>query len=457
MPQYDEYYTREKIREIRRELLNKIYAGDLDEITADNIEASLAKHGAIAEKYDKISGGPLESYQGRNWASVDQEKVLETLLEELEGVTPANRHFRVEASWQGRDAPSRRGRGTSAVLAVVINPKLKIPILVGYDANAAAIYIPRSYIEHMDEDFGTLPAEKERASGVIWARIGDGHIDEDDAAASATGWPRTHTPSGVWPRGQGMGTCLYTALVVLAKMEDDQEGVSTAPDHSHSAGVWWRAAVKRGLAQEDSSEREIYQEDMADSVSHHFLAEALDGVERVDEVHELVISGAATGGNFLTYSYEAATEAQLVAMTISNADEIDWSDTQAGLTGVTWRDTDDVNVEAIAALNVEGYPREFVIMLAKLALEEDPDNEDIRLMLIRHAFDTDPESMGGKQSELDFRGNPGRRIGDLWLHPNPEAADPDLHDVDDEEIELALDRAEELREELGWYDLEDLP
>ena len=139
-------------------------------------------------------------------------------------------------------------------LGIVVNPKLKQPLLAVTDGEYVSI---RSLLNDS-----------------FLQRIGRGYPSESKEAASrATGYPRVHTPDGVRPGGMGYGTSLYAALclgahldvedVVDIRMSKHGNGIcSDTRDRSSDADQWWKAAVNRGLAEEDTEEHEEKEENV---------------------------------------------------------------------------------------------------------------------------------------------------------------------------------------------------
>lgn len=78
-----------------------------------------------------------------------------------------------------------------------------------------------------------------------------------------SGCARTHTPSGVEPRDQGYGTCLYTSLGALAFQGFGVSCISsTAGGRSALASKWWAEALRRQLARADGEVQIITLEDL---------------------------------------------------------------------------------------------------------------------------------------------------------------------------------------------------
>lgn len=110
----------------------------------------------------------------------------------------------------------------------------------------------------------------------VWSptlsKEGDGYFsseNDDDKykKAEGTGYPRVHTPRGVYSKGEGYGTVLYTGLCLGAKLEDEGllalatttrgAGVCSNNERSASASAWWNAAVSQfDLAFREETEEE---------------------------------------------------------------------------------------------------------------------------------------------------------------------------------------------------------
>lgn len=158
--------------------------------------------------------------------------------------------------------------GGLTTLGVVINPKLKQPLLVVTDGEYISI---RSLM-----------------ADTFLRRIGRGYTSESkEAASAATGYPRVHTPDGVKPEGMGYGTSLYSALCLGAhldfhklvdiRMSKHGNGIcSDTRDRTEDADRWWSAAVSKGLAEEDTEEETLREENI--DVTREVDAEGLQRI-----------------------------------------------------------------------------------------------------------------------------------------------------------------------------------
>ena len=165
-------------------------------------------------------------------------------------------------------------------LGVVINPKLKVPLLVVAERGRVA-----------SRAFATVDDDGEEQD---WEDMGEGYYGED-SGSSITGLPRSHTPNrgrrralhpnAVEVTGQGYGTSLYTALCLgahqnyeareegeknrytISKYGPTGDGISSMEGtRSESAEDWWSAARRRKLV---SSEEHDETDDGVDVTSDY--------------------------------------------------------------------------------------------------------------------------------------------------------------------------------------------
>jgi hypothetical protein len=316
-------------------------------------------------------------------------------------------------------------------LGLLVNPKTKGPVhVIRPSGGGVRIY-------------GMIDGEIKK--------IGDGNLETDEyseyaAPAIATGYPRSHTPSGVQPRGMGYGTCLYTGLCLLAhynhtkdldlELEWDGDGISSDPNNrSHSAGRWWSAAERLELTSTEEGEGRVpfSDEDVTDYFSDYFSYDVPEGILGEDteveeiEVRDVRASGVRVGSaEYDVYAFDNADEHNLVILGQPQVIDLD-EFIETGF--VVLDDWDYVNGEGIIALNVTDQPRGFVQMLMKLALAESVAKNEVQAMYERFAVDTDPVWLGGKQEEM-FAQNPN--------------------------MEEEFEQLEAVRGALGWTELEGL-
>lgn len=221
-----------------------------------------------------------------------------------------------------------------------------------------------------------------------------GSDDEHGQSAQITGFPRVHTPSGVRSKGEGNGTCLYTALCLAAAMDDDGDlsfcdlevsgqGISSNSHRSRSAGEWWEAAKERfGLAHEVTKELSVEFEDESVRVRRGEF-ELIEQILEGSVGHNVSVTSAtvtADGTHYEeasadAYPYAKAVEKHLVVYRMqhrSRAAEFEEVDVammdlvdERALACVSFAGCDDWNAFHIAAKLVDlarrsGLPRAVV-------------------------------------------------------------------------------------------------
>lgn len=325
------------------------------------------------------------------------------------------------------------GPDGQAFLGVAVNPKTWEPVFVWRPRGASR----RIQIFHYKHD------------GIAWryARMGAGYLESESgkqylSATELTGYPRAHTPNGVRVEGMGYGTCLYTALVMLTAAAsendlkiDDCAGsgraiCSSAGTRSDEADRWWHAALRRGLSTRERGDD-----------AH--------GDEVVADVFRL---GAARSYNLIA------------VRTTYDGDMKDWSrDAFPGDGTPTER-----NRTAILALNVS---KQDPIMVGQLALQAQSSGArpaEITRMLMRNKFGVDVmhpphDPLHGAPSATQRRRNRGPAPDP---EPNPPPTMPAYQRTpvvpiptpsQQSKLRDASAELEELRRELGWYELADLP
>lgn len=341
-----------------------------------------------------------------------------------------------------------------SIVGIVVNPKLKKPVLVAYDGDE---------IEIWSMERGGL-------------RIGMGSYEQGDETylkpSYVTGLPRVHTPSGVLLKGKGYGTSLYTGLCVGAHLnyegdlqlglDYDGDGVcSDSESRSSSADKWWRMAVRLRLADdvEDEHTEEGIEFEHGDLECTH-----PDGDVSVDfargDLSRTIRANA--------YYWESATNADLVVAVLEGIElrsgalvETKTSGTayeQAAMSGgprgdrrfvhsmtpggyrniwkalVEHDDASYVDRDALLALDMRNMEPQAVNLLSTIATIDGIDDEDIDTMRMRAERGLDPETPI-RQMRLQFKENPSR----------------------EREIKSALAETKELRSSLDWKRLSSLP
>lgn len=323
----------------------------------------------------------------------------------------------------------------ATAIGIVVNPKLKSPVLVVWDGGEIEIW-------NLQRDGG---------------RIGLGSYEDSDPtylrAAYVTGFPRVHTPSGVRPRGKGYGTSLYTALCLGAHQNSEHvlnlgtdqfegDGISSdAETRSPAASAWWDQAKKLGLA----DEVEDYQtEEDVEFDGSDLSCEFSDGNVDIDyargSVTRLVVAD--------TYSYSDATRADLVVASFeidlpaqfyvgTGADRTLNPNALRGMwKAIQEKDgtVHDLESNALLALDVRDLEPQAVNLLSAIGAEWGVEDADIDALRIRAELNLDP-SVPLKQMRLPFK---------------PNAAEAS-------EIQTILDQTQRLRAKLDWERLSSLP
>jgi hypothetical protein len=101
--------------------------------------------------------------------------------------------------------------------------------------------------------------------------MGNGYLEDSAESSYAVpaehfGLPRVHTPAGVAIKGEGLGTCLYVGMAVVATYANELidpsswevgvahpgNGICSGYGASDEAIAWWDRAVDSGLAREET-------------------------------------------------------------------------------------------------------------------------------------------------------------------------------------------------------------
>lgn len=307
-----------------------------------------------------------------------------------------------------------------------------------------------------------------------YVSFGEGYLNDDQEYAGATevtGLPRSHTPSGVVEKGGGYGTCLYTALVLLASAQADKEivvprlighgrGICSAEGtRSPSASAWWAAAMERGLTDQqegetegsDDSSTETETEDQADienvvsSRAWRKLTAAVE--EAISDAGSWSISGglsitcdiereieseeSSRGGEQITadvYTLESAEKARLIAVRETViGDVLQW-----GRKSPLENGFNADHGKIIVALNVAGEDSLLVAKLALIARSHGASEVQITDMMMRNRFGVDVVSRRvlferGEQVDIPFPQSRPAIMGGNRRHrlpPPRESVDP---------------------------------
>lgn len=335
------------------------------------------------------------------------------------------------------------------VAGIIINPRLRTPVLVGWDGHE--VHIHRWETEDLERGKTTDEVEKE----------GEGYFGSD-RASDLTGLPRVHTPSGVYSKGMGFGTCLYTGLCLVAHgasegrytlpVYADGDGIcSMEDDRSASASGWWDRAVDLGLASHDAftDERENVDIDLdtddLECVDEDTLRSALDAGDEGDvsitHVNQINVDADVTV-SLETYLYETAYESSLILCYFD--DPIDVRFGGARQTKKLWESIQEDSGYAIGefdedvflAMDVRGLGKQAINLLAVIARTQQVDEYVIEAMRIRNEYGLDPDAkLGARQQLLTF---------------TPNGRDRDA-------AKEALDLTVAARRRVGWNRLKALP
>ena len=314
-------------------------------------------------------------------------------------------------------------------LGIVVNPKLKVPVLVV--ADGADITITAMDAEGYED-------------------LGSGYYGMSDAIAQMLGLPRSHTPHGVTIEGAGYGTCLYTALCLGAHQNfesheghpnryriqsygPDGDGIcSTTDDRSSDADEWWRRARRLGLAREVEEEQEDENVDVTSNFDSLIEGESVDDgvVSRVNTI-SVDVSKQVSGD---VYLWDSASSHKLVVadFTIPMA-----SSAEANALWERVKDrklVTEVSVELILALDLRGLDVSGINLLGLLAEQAGASEEALHDLRFRWENGLDP-SAPVKQMQLAFKKN------------SSEAR----------RARRVVEEAEIYRLGAGWAELESLP
>ena len=304
-----------------------------------------------------------------------------------------NTGFRLEPPRpQGRVIEAVANINGLTTLGIVVNPKLKQPLLAVTDGEYVSI---RSLLE---ESF--------------LVRIGRGYPSENrEAASSSTGYPRVHTPDGVRPQGLGYGTSLYSALCLGAHLDFEDSvrirmskrgnGIcSDSRDRSGEADQWWSAAVRRGLADEETDEDTRKEEnvDVTSDVDTDDLQRLVGSDERVvSYVNTVSVDFEETESLTFEYvTYDSLTNYSLVCGEVTYKVERAPAGDDVSMLWHAVLDEPDIigstYEDALLALDVRGLHEDAISLLSLLYLSEGLKDHDVDAMQERWRQDLDPDA-----------------------------------------------------------------
>lgn len=352
----------------------------------------------------------------------------------------------------------------SVFLGVIVQPKLKRPVFV-------------FELEAGDNTVGIFDFV-----GGDLVQVGSGYLEGSGRgdyawAAEVTGYPRSHTPSGVREKGKGYGTCLYTGLVLLASAEADGSieidvegsghGISSESEsRTWEASNWWSAARRLGLVVQETHEKEGGEEEEeeesgVDLLRHTTSRQDDQILEAIREIVEYVDDGYVTSIDSLKVS---------IARTVGGVQDVK---------------VDVYTLKSAARANLVGF-RSVVSGGIEEWLAMDPDDLDIsdaeREVLVAFDYSQGPSSVTDKMLKIaknvgatdreiknaQIVARYGRmadigRDDDEFEMPMPRRPESlrraieRLPRSERRDVERAAREIEERREELGWNALADLP
>lgn len=331
-----------------------------------------------------------------------------------------------------------------SALGVVINPKLKVPVLVV--AKGGHIQIR------------AFPTVGEDGEDQDWEYLGDGYYGED-SGSSITGLPRSHTPNrgprralrrnSVEIKGLGYGTSLYTALCLGAHQNHERreqgesdrytiasygptgDGISSMEGtRSEEAEDWWSAARGRKLVASEEHEETDEGVDVTSDYSYRIEGQEYEGGE-VTNVNTIDVD---VSKNMVVdvYKWQSALKHNLIIASFT----VDVpSNEPPGLWHALQRDgIHEAYPRWILAIDVRGLTLDAINLLGVIGQSAGLSDQDLSNLRYRWERQIDP-SMPVPQIVLPFK-------------PNSAAA---------HEAMEAVEQAAEIREASGWDELADLP
>ena len=329
-------------------------------------------------------------------------------------------------------------------LGVVINPKLKVPVLVVADGGHINIR--------------AFPTVGEDGEDQEWEYLGDGYYGED-SGSSITGLPRSHTPNRgprralrrnrVETEGMGYGTSLYTALCLGAHQnhewneqgERDRykigsygptgDGISSMEGtRSEEAEAWGSAARRRKLIASEEHQERDEGVDVTSEYSYRIEGQEYGGGE-IKYVNTIDVD-VSTNTVVDVYTWQSALKHNLI---IASFTATFTHSEPAGLWQALQRDgIHEAYPLWILGLDVRGFTLDAINLLGLIGQSAGLSDQDLSNLRYRWERQIDP-SMPVPQIVLPFK-------------PNSAAA---------HEAMEAVEQAAEIREASGWDELADLP
>jgi hypothetical protein len=328
-------------------------------------------------------------------------------------------------------------------LGVVINPKLKVPLLVV--AEGGHIHIR------------AFPTVDEDGEDQDWEDLGDGYYGSD-SGSSITGLPRSHTPNGrrhglrpnsVVETGQGYGTSLYTALCLgahqnyeareegesnrytISKYLPTGDGISSMEGtRSESAEDWWSAARRRKLVSSEEHDETDEGVNVTSEYAYRIEGQEYEGGE-ITNVNTIDVDVSKIT-NVDVYKWQSAIEHNLIIASFT-VDVV-----EIKVRGL-WRALQQDGIHEayprwILAIDVRGLTLDAINLLGVIGQSAGVDEADLTNLRYRWEHGLDP-SMEIRQLPLQFRANSAEGLA----------------------AREAVEQAAEIRQASGWDLLADLP
>lgn len=316
-----------------------------------------------------------------------------------------NSEFRLLPTRPTREPPAPDSIGGRTVIGLIINPKLKVPVLAVTDGEYVGI--------------------RGLMADALFSKIGTGYpSDRREDASTFTDLPRVHTPDGVRPRNAGYGTSLYSALCLGAHLTYENyveigmkvhgDGVcSDTRDRSEEADAWWRAALERGLTSETTEEVEERKDnvDITSGVDVDALtriAELEDADQRIVHINDVDVDlETVTERSYDVYEHEsmishslvlASFVVETVAMPVAEQLPYVWHEVldNPALIEAAYPD-------ALLATDVRGLDEQAINLLSLMYIKANLNDHAISAMRERWERNLDPDHVSGQASL--FRAN----------------------------------------------------
>lgn len=317
-----------------------------------------------------------------------------------------NNEFRLLPTRPERERLGVPSIGGRMVLGLVINPKLKVPVLSVTDGEYVGVR-------------GMMQEE-------LFAKIGTGYLSETrEASSTFTDLPRSHTPDGVRPRNQGYGTSLYSSLCLAAhltyadlasiRMKVRGDGIcSDTKDRSDEADAWWHAAQRRGLTRDVTEEIEDREENVdisgtVDPDALNRIATLDDADKRITYINEIDVDIETTSERtYDVYDHSSLLDHALcvASFVVAVPGNVPIHDQLSYVWHAVLDDPDvieDAYAEPLLALDVRGLDADAISLLSLMYIKAGLKDPAIDAMRERWEKNLDPDYVTRQQSL--FRAN----------------------------------------------------